>query len=239
MKKPFIGLCPSHNLETNDLAMRYTYLDAVAHGGGIPLVLPLKASREDLAAIVEKMDGIILIGGPDIHPFRFHEETHAACGEASLIRDELELTLLSVAMEQKKPILGVCRGVQLINVGLGGTLYQDLKSQWKEEFPIAHDQPFEGTVTSHTVEVLPDTLLSNIIKKQKIEVNSFHHQAIKDLAPGLKVCGYAPNHLIEAVELPDYPFLLGVQWHPEYLFPVNEDASKIFTAFVDVCRKAE
>lgn len=237
MKKPFIGLTPSHDLTTDHLAMNHTYLNAIAHAGAIPLVLPLKASKEDLAAITEQMDGILFIGGPDIHPFRYQEQTHIQCGAASLVRDELELALLSIAMEQKKPILGICRGIQLLNVGLGGTLYQDLKTQWKEEFPIAHQQPFKGSVTSHYVDVVPDTLLSSIVKEPKIQVNSFHHQAVKDLAPGLRVSAYAPNQLIEAIELPDYPFFLGVQWHPEILFGNNEAAKKLFVAFVDACRK--
>lgn len=237
MSKPFIGLTPSHDLKSDDLAMRHTYLDAIAHAGGIPVVLPLKATREDLSAIAEELDGIVFIGGPDIHPSRFGEETHANCGNASLIRDALELNLLSITMEQKKPILGICRGIQLLNVALGGTLYQDLPAQWKEDFPIAHEQPFHGSVTCHSIDVVPDTLLSAIVGEEKIQVNSFHHQAVKDVAPALKVCGYAPNHLIEAVELPDYPFFLGVQWHPEYLFSVNAAAEKLFAAFIDACRK--
>lgn len=236
-KKPFIGLTPSHTLSTDDLAMRYTYLDAIAYAGGIPMVLPLKASREDLKAIVEKMDGILFVGGPDIHPFRFGEETQRYCGEVSLVRDELELTLLSVAMELEKPILGICRGIQLLNVGLGGTLYQDLPSQWKEEFPISHSQACKGELPSHHIEVVPNTLLSSIVSAPQIEVNSFHHQAVKDLAPKLRASGYAPNRLIEAIEFPEYPnFFLGVQWHPEYLFAHNEAAGKLFTAFVDACR---
>ena len=237
MEKPLIGLTPSHDLKNNDLNMRPTYMRAVSHAGGIPVILPLEASTEDLRQLSACLDGFLFTGGPDIHPFHFGEETLAACGDVSPARDQMELELLSLAMETKKPILGICRGVQLINIGLGGDIYQDLTSQFKEDFPVAHRQPFHYTTPSHKVTVMEHTKLKAIVKESEIPVNSMHHQAIRNVAPGLIVSAYAANHLAEAVEMPDYPYLLGVQWHPEYLWETFKSAAALFDSFVDACRQ--
>ena len=237
MKKPVIGVTPSHEPDSSEINVRFSYLDAVAAGGGIPLVFPLKLEQEDILRLASLCDGFLFTGGPDVHPFRFGEDTHEKCGNVSLYRDSLELALLKIAMEQKKPILGICRGIQLINVGLGGGLYQDLPSQYHPDFPIAHHQPFHYTTFSHQVDIVPGTRLSQLADgASSIPVNSMHHQAIKDVAPGLEVCAYAPDHMIESVYAPDYPFLLGVQWHPEHLAPIHPDAAKLFSAFVEACR---
>lgn len=235
-KKPLIGLTPSHNLEKDGLAMPPNYCRAITHAGGIPVILPLEVSHEDLVQLVEELDGFLFTGGPDIYPDYFHEQTHIACGPASLKRDKMELDLLPLVMEAKKPVLGICRGIQLLNVALGGTIYQDIPSQFKEEFPIAHQQPFAGGVTSHSVQLVEGTRLREIACADTIRVNSFHHQAVKDLAPGLRVDGRAPSGLIEAVDLPGYPYFVGVQWHPEYLWTDNEAAARLFESFVNACR---
>lgn len=235
IKKPFIGLTPSHDTTTDDLTMRPTYQRAIIMSGGIPIILPLEASEADLQTLANTLDGFLFTGGPDVHPFYFGEQTQAHCGNISKLRDTMELSLLRLAMKAKKPILGICRGIQVINIGLGGNIYQDLPSQWKEEFPVAHKQPFQYTIPSHTIDVVADTLLADITGCKSLQVNSMHHQAVKDPAPGLRICGYAPNHLIEALDMPDYPFLLGVQWHPEYLFPTDHAAAQIFQAFIAAC----
>ena len=142
MKKPLIGVTPSLDQETKDSTCRPTYLAAIRHAGGIPVILPLKAETEDLKQLVETLDGFLFTGGPDIHPFYFGEETHEKCGNVSPERDQMELSLLPLVMAAKKPVLGICRGIQLLNVGLGGTLYQDIPSQVTREFPIAHFTTF-------------------------------------------------------------------------------------------------
>lgn len=235
MKKPIIGLTPSHNTENDDISMRPTYLRALTAAGAIPMVLPLESSKEDLEQLLESLDGILFVGGPDVHPFLFGEETLAACGSVSVPRDTMELSLLSLAMERRKPILGICRGIQLINIGLGGTIYQDLPSQWKESAPIAHQQLPPYRVPAHRIDIVKGSLLEQLAGAQRIQVNSMHHQAVKDLAPGLKVCGYGPNGLIEALEKPDYPYLLAVQWHPEHLWEQAPAARNIFQSFVKAC----
>ena len=148
----------------------------------------------------------------------------------------METALLPRIMELKKPVLGICRGLQTINVVLGGTLYQDIPSQAAQAVPIAHRQPFHYVSPAHRVHVLPDTRLMEICQAPVIRVNSMHHQAVKDLAPGLIVSGKDENGLIEAAELPDYPYLVAVQWHPEYLWQQDPAAAALFRSFADACR---
>ena len=235
MKKPLIGVTPSLDQETKDSTRRPTYLAAIRHAGGIPMILPLKAETEDLKQLVETLDGFLFTGGPDIHPFYFGEETHEKCGNVSPERDQMELSFLPLVMAAKKPVLGICRGIQLLNVGLGGTLYQDIPSQVTREFPIAHKQPFHYVSFSHRVAITPGTRLHTICQADSIGVNSSHHQAIKALANGLVATGKTSDGLIEAVEMPDYPFFVGVQWHPEYLWPEDAAAERLFTFFVTAC----
>lgn len=237
MKKKLIGLTPSHNTTNDDISMRPTYLRAIAAAGAIPVVLPLEADEEELRQLVDCLDGFLFAGGPDVHPFLFGEQTQAFCGEVSPARDHMELTLLPLVMAAGKPILGICRGIQVINISLGGTIYQDIPSQWNKDsdFPIAHSQVFSYTLPAHRVDVTAGTRLAHIAQDTVLQVNSMHHQAVKDVAPGLIVCGHGPDGLIEAVEKPDYPYLLGVQWHPEYLREKDAAAMRIFQSFVDAC----
>ena len=236
MKKPVIGVTPSHEPDSSEINVRFSYLDAVAAGGGIPLVFPLKLEQEDILRLASLCDCFLFTGGPDVHPFRFGEDTHEKCGNVSLYRDSLELALLKIAMEQKKPILGICRGIQLINVGLGGDLYQDLPSQYHPDFPIAHHQPFHYTTFSHQVDIVPGTRLSQLADgASSIPVNSMHHQAIRRVAPSLKVSAYSRDHLVEAVELPDYPYLLAVQWHPEFLWQQEKTSRLLFSSLAQAC----
>lgn len=235
-KKPVILLTPYFNTERDEPYMRPAFLKAVRHAGGIPVILPLDLTESDLAQLLEGADAVLFTGGPDVHPFFFGEETQAHCGNVCLRRDELELALLRLAMEAKKPILGVCRGVQILNIGLGGDIYQDIPSQFKEEFPIAHTQPFAYNIPSHTVSVTPGTLLARIAQNSVIKVNSMHHQAVRRVAPGLTASGHAPGGLVECVEKPDYPFFIGVQWHPEYLWEQDKAAERLFGMFVEAAR---
>ncbi len=234
-RKPIIGLTPSHDLEHDDISMRPTYLEAISAAGGIPVVLPLEASTEDLRQLADTLDGFVFTGGPDPHPFLFGEETHAQCGQVSLKRDSLETRLLPLVMETRKPILGICRGIQIINVALGGTIYQDIPSQFGQgegPFPLAHKQPFPYAQPSHTVYVAAGTRLAQIFGTNTLQVNSMHHQALKDMAPGLMACGFASDGLIEAAEMPGYPFLTAVQWHPEYLWKKDPAMANLFAEFI-------
>ena len=238
MKRPVIGITASHDTEHDKLFINSVYLRAIRNAGGIPMIFPMEVTEDDLRDLVTLTDGVLFTGGDDIHPFLYGDETDAKCGNVSQPRDSMEMALVPLVMEFGKPIFGICRGIQILNTAMGGTLYQDIPSQFKSELSIAHRQPFAYKVPSHTVDITPGTLLSRILGEEhaSIAVNSMHHQAIKDVAPGLEVCGYAPDKMIEAVYAPDYPFLLGVQWHPEHLTTSQPDAAKLFAAFVDACR---
>ena len=236
MKKPIIGLTPSHDTNTNDLLIYHTYMRVISACGGIPVILPLEASEADLKQLVSQFDGFLFTGGPDVHPFLFGEETHPKCGNVSSLRDSMEMDLIPLVMEQEKPVLGICRGIQILNIALGGTIYQDLDSQFTCDIPVAHNQPFDHKSPSHTVEVLPNTLLAEITGESSLMVNSMHHQAVRDIAPCLEISGYAAGHLVEALEYPGYPFFLAVQWHPEHLWNRQPEEKKLFTAFIEACR---
>lgn len=236
-QKPLIALTPYYNIEREEPYMRPAYLKAIEAAGAIPVILPPGSEKNDLAVLAEAFDGFLFTGGPDIHPFYFGEETHPRCGNVSPLRDTMELSLVSLVLKRKKPILGICRGVQLLNVALGGNIYQDIPGQFPAERPIAHQQPFAYDIPSHTVNIVPGTLLAKVSgHNSALKVNSMHHQAVREPAPGLSVSGYASDRLIEAIEKPDYPFFLGVQWHPEYLRRQDPAAAGIFNEFVAACR---
>lgn len=235
-KKPLIALTPYFNIDKDEPYMRPAYLKAIRAAGGIPVILPLDLKEGDLSQLAAAFDGFLFTGGPDVHPFLFGEETQAHCGNVCPRRDEMEFILLRLAMEAAKPILGICRGVQVLNIALGGDIYQDIPSQFHEEFPIAHTQPFYYDIPSHTVKVVPNTRLADIAQCDSLKVNSMHHQAVRRVAPGLIASGYAPGGLVECIEKPDYPYFIGVQWHPEYLWENDGAAARLFTSFVAACQ---
>lgn len=237
MRKPLIGLTPAHDMESGDVKARPTYMRALKAAGAIPVVMPLDASEEDLKQLSQDLDGFLFTGGPDVHPFLFGEETQAHCGNVSPARDQMEISLLPMIMELQKPILGICRGIQVLNIALGGNIWQDIPSQVTRDFPLAHSQPFSYDMPCHTVALTEGSLLARISESSSIEVNSMHHQAVKDLAPGLIASAYSTDYLIEALEMPDYPFFIGVQWHPEYLWEKNKEAFRLFQTFVKACKE--
>jgi putative glutamine amidotransferase len=238
MRKPLIGLTPAHDPENGYIRVRPAYMRALKAAGAIPVVMPLEASEEDLKQLSQELDGFLFTGGPDVHPFLFGEETQVNCGDVSAARDQTEMALLPMVMELKKPVLGICRGIQVLNITLGGNIWQDIPSQVTREFPLAHSQPFHYDMPCHKVALSKDTLLARISGHTSIKVNSMHHQAVKEPAPGLIASARSADHLIEALEMPGYPFFIGVQWHPEYLWEKNEEAFRLFQAFVKACEES-
>lgn len=233
MKQPIIGVTPHYDSDNNRICIATNYLNSVKNAGGAPILLPLETDKTSLLRISEICDGFLFTGGPDITPFRFGEETIQQCGEVLPKRDEMEELLFNIAMKSGKPIFGICRGIQVLNVFLGGTLYQDVAAQFPSPLKLAHSQKSARNVLSHSVAINRDTLLHDILQKDYIQVNSFHHQAVKDVAPSLKVAGTSPDSIVEAVYLPGHKFFLAVQWHPEHLIYDKEDALLLFKAFVN------
>jgi putative glutamine amidotransferase len=215
-------------------SINQTYIDAVVRAGGIPLCIT-RPEKEDVAALLSSVDGILLIGGHDIDPAHYGEERKEYTCNIDADRDRLELMLVHVAKERRLPILGICRGMQVMNVAGGGSLYQDVYSEMPHA--IVHDyhndtqsKPLARNTIAHDIMIVEGTLLSEIARSPLIAVNSLHHQGIKTLGKGLSPSGRASDGLIEAIEIVDHPFGLGIEWHPEELGDAT--SQKIFAAFV-------
>ncbi|MBQ1466604.1 MAG: gamma-glutamyl-gamma-aminobutyrate hydrolase family protein [Eubacteriaceae bacterium] len=235
MKRPMIGLSANTSDDGLRIDIRKNYPESIMLAGGIPVILPHPCSGDDARLLAEELDGILFTGGGDADPVLYGEEKLPQCHEPDHDRDSFELELFRAARELGRPILGICRGCQLINVAMGGTLVQDIPSQRPDAVP--HYQSQDGTNTFHSVNITESSLLHGIIGKDLIEVNSFHHQAVRDPAPGLAVSAFASDGIIEAVEGTEGSFLLGVQWHPEYMSRIREDMLGIFKAFIKEAQK--
>jgi putative glutamine amidotransferase len=197
--------------------------------------------KDQLRAVFQKLDGLLLSGGVDIHPTCYGEAIHDQCGRIDADRDEVELTLTGWALEDGKPLLGVCRGIQVLNVALGGSLYQDIKTQLPGALDHAWDPEYPRQHLAHTITVTPASRLAQILAARSLSVNSLHHQAIKGLAPSLIATARASDGIIEAVEVSSHsaeghPFALGVQWHPEDLAPNGARQQALFDSLIEACR---
>ena len=228
--KPMIGLVPLVDQENHYLRMVPDYFEGILTAGGIPVMLPLLYEKEDLEQAARIYDGFLFTGGPDLDPAMFQEKSIGDLVQICEERDRMEPELLKMVMKYQKPVLGICRGIQTINVVLGGSLYQDIPTQY--ETKICHRQKEAHEIPTHELLLVEGTPLQLLTEKKILNVNSFHHQAVKQLAPGLKAMAYSRDGILEALYKPDYPFLWGVQWHPEYLFPQDPFHQIIFREFV-------
>ncbi len=241
MIKPIIGI-PCATLLDKDwcppiLGHRQSYIDAIVQAGGVPLLLPLVAQEDVLRMFYEGIDGLLLAGGGDVEPHHYGEVPHPRLGTLEPLRDVVELPLTRWAAADGKPILAICRGIQVLNVALGGTLYQDIPAQINTD--ICHERSYElqdWTYMAHPVYLEPDSRLAALLGTSELLTNSLHHQAIKDLAPDLRVVGRAPDGVIEAVESINGQFMLGVQCHPEAVQATFDPRwSAMFASFVAHC----
>jgi putative glutamine amidotransferase len=239
--RPIIGIAaqsqnPPPGEQTECWAVEQTYVRALTDAGAIPWLIPGVQGDEDvLRQIYQRLDGVFLKGGADVDPALYNEARHASCGRADPARDWVEVRLAEWSARDRKPLFGVCRGVQLMNVALGGTLYQHLPEQFNT--PIGHESSSDGASSArdtagHEVRTLPDTRLRRILGDQPVGVNSMHHQAIKELAASLTATAFAPDGLIEGVEGKQGGFLVGVQWHPEELCAGRAEMNRLFEDFV-------
>ena len=209
---PIIGL--TGNFRDGDCTLAEGYYQSVLKAGGTPFILPPFEETDALIQALESIDGLLLTGGADINPLYLNEEPIKELHGINPRRDYQELMLTKLAADRQIPILGICRGIQTLMAALGGTLYQDIHSQM-EGTRIKHDQDLDRSYASHTVTIEKDTLLHRLFQTDTLAVNSFHHQAVKGVAPGFQVCAYSSDGVIEAVESTAYKSVLGVQWHPE------------------------
>lgn len=231
--KPVIGVLPLWDVDRTSLWMLTNYLDALRAAGGTPIVLTFDLEEQEVARLVGLCDGLLFTGGQDVHPSVYGEEDRTGRLIPCSKRDRLEVQVLQTALAAHKPIFGICRGIQLINAALGGTLYQDLPTEHPS--PILHRQGKPYDAPSHTVSLSGP--LAELLHKETLPVNTLHHQAVKTLAPGLEPTAYAPDGLVEAFYKPDYRFLWAVQWHPEYLFQKDPDSLALFCHFIHQCHR--
>ncbi len=236
-KKPLIGITSTQ--EKGDNPPNYQigkhYVKGVAKAGGIPVILPLLQEENEIKEMAKNLDGLLISGGVDMDPMIFAEEPHPKLGRVDPERDYFEKTILESFMEQGKAVFGICRGCQIINLVLGGTIYQDITAQIDKDL-IKHSQNAPRWHATHSIEIEKGTLLEKIFSGNSAKVNSYHHQAVKEPAPGFIVSARAKDGVIEAIESKDNQFLVGVQWHPEHLWEKDEKTFKLFQMFVNQAR---
>lgn len=212
------------------------YPAALAACGALPLVIPLHLSEDVLRGIFDRLDGLCLAGGADIDPAEYGEPRRRDLGAVDAPRDHTELLLARWALERNLPVLGICRGLQLLNVAAGGTLYQHIPALIPGALQHDHRlQERSWETPSHAVHIEPCSRVAAIVGANDILANSFHHQAVRDVAPGFEVAGRAEDGIVEAIENRAKPFAVGVQWHPEGMFRTDAHARRIFEAFVAAC----
>jgi len=236
--RPLIGI-PCHAIiraETGRpiYANNRAYVHAVEHAGGVPALMPLLNDLKIFEALLERLDGLLLPGGIDVHPQRYGEAVHQLTEEADLQLDEFEMNLASWALQEDIPVLGVCRGMQLINIVLGGSLYQDISAQYPNSIQHSH-RNLPRTHLSHRIMVEPGSRMEKILGRQEVWVNSLHHQAIKTPGKGVWISGQADDGVAELIEVPGYRFVMAAQSHPEEIYTIEPAFARLFSAFVQAC----
>ncbi len=208
--KPFIGITTAARNEKGEFFLAGQYVDSVRRAGGIPILLP--PGEKEIMALIHCLDGVLLSGGGDIDPDRYNGKQHEQIYKVDHERDQTELDIANEILKQKIPMLAVCRGIQIINILLGGTLHAHIPDEYGEK--VIHRLP-PVVPTKHSVSVDTDSRLYSILQTSELEIISWHHQAINQLADGLKVVARSPDNVIEAIEMESNKWLVGVQWHPE------------------------
>ena len=233
--RPVIGICPLFDEKKDSYWMLPGYMQMLEAQGAIPLMMPLTAEPEALDYFLDSCDGFILTGGHDVAPAVYGQAQTDLCGLTIPERDEMDVYVLRGAIARDKAVLGICRGNQLMNAALGGTLYQDVESQ--RDYPISHrmQPPYDGV--AHEVALVPGTPMAALLERGTIGVNSCHHQAIRDLSPSLKIQAASADGIAEAVYMPGKRFVWGVQWHPEFAWKVSQPNQRIVAAFVSAAGK--
>ncbi|MDR1097311.1 MAG: gamma-glutamyl-gamma-aminobutyrate hydrolase family protein [Tannerella sp.] len=232
-RRPVIGISDASR-DGKNAAVPRSYIDAVLQAGGIPVVIPLMSDEKKVLELLYTVDGIVFAGGGDFDPAYYHERSiPQMMGTVNAPRDEFEMKLVHLAAERSIPVLGICRGLQLINIAFGGSLYQDLPAQYAGS-TIRHRQKQPNEEASHAVYVEDNTVFADIVKERMLMVNSSHHQAIKKVARGFRVAGKSPDEIVEVIEkVDDENWILGVQFHPEARVTRDHAMLLIFQRFID------
>ena len=232
--KPIIGIMPLWDDEKESFWMLPGYMDGVKAAGGLPIMLPMTDDADEIEQLSEMCDGFLFTGGQDVSPSIYGEEPLDGLVGTCRARDNMELKVLETAIAKDIPVLGICRGIQFINAALGGSLYQDLPSQYDSQTEHHMEAPYDREV--HKVDIIKDSPLHELLKKDVLGVNSYHHQAVRNLAPDLIEMARSEDGLTEAVYRPQSRYLWAFQWHPELSYRVDENSMKIFDSFITACK---
>ena len=230
MKKPLIGVSTLYDSERVSYWMLPGYMKGIEECGGIPVMLPLTSDMDIIYRLAREFDGFLFTGGQDVNPKLYGEPMSPKCGEICCVRDETELALLNEIIALDKPLLGICRGIQFLNAALGGTLYQDLPTEHPSEIVHCMKPPYDRAV--HNVHVERFSPLYTLLGVSDLPVNSYHHQAVKELSTKLAAMAYSEDDLVEAVYMPDKKFIWAVQWHPEFSYASDLFSMRIFEKFI-------
>ncbi|MDO4556717.1 MAG: gamma-glutamyl-gamma-aminobutyrate hydrolase family protein [Lachnospiraceae bacterium] len=228
--KKLIGIIPLYDEKKESYWMLPGYMKMLEAEKAVPIMLPLTTDTEELDYFLKICGGFLLTGGHDVSPEVYHAKKESWCGECCEMRDKMESYILQKAVEIDTPVLGICRGVQFMNAFYGGTLYQDLNQEYESKIDHHMKPPYNKV--AHQVTIEKETPLFKIVGKERIGVNSYHHQAIKDLSVKFEKMAMSEDGLVESIYMPDKKFVIGVQWHPEFSYTVDEDSRKLIKAFV-------
>ncbi|PTM59321.1 gamma-glutamyl-gamma-aminobutyrate hydrolase family protein [Desmospora activa] len=232
--RPLVGMTMSYRLE-GMWSLSRDNSEAIWMAGGLPVALPYRDDEENIKAYAQRLDGLVLTGGNDIDPHLFGEEPILGLGEVEPERDRVEIALVREIVDQGKPILAICRGCQILAIALGGDMYQDLGSQ--REGILQHSQRAPRSHPSHSIRIRTGSRLYRLAGGETVRVNSFHHQAVRQVPDGCAVVATAPDGVVEAFEWEGDNFIVGVQWHPENMMPEDPFAFKLFSSFIAACVK--
>jgi len=235
--QPLIGISCSYDEDLGRFYLPGGYIESVIKAGGVPVILPGAGSIKTVSPYFAVIKGLILAGGGDVDPTHFNEEPLPGLGEITPERDRFEMMLVKNALRVNLPILGICRGIQVLNVACGGTLVQHIPLGIKR--PLKHSQSAPRWYPTHKVLIEKSSSLGEIFKKNSIRVNSFHHQAVRDPGPGLSISAVSNDGIIEGIEHPGHRFVIGVQWHPECMVEKDKYSRLLFKAFVEAARKTD
>lgn len=249
MSKPLIGIICGPHYENGALyyGLLPGYLRSIAAAGGLPVMIAPNHDEETLRAMFDRMDAVLMAGGADVDPKYYGMDGHPTIYGVDPLRDTAELAVIRWAAKEDKPLLGICRGVQMMNVALGGTLYRDIPSEYPDFTGVNHSNRGKGAwhLIAHKVDVLHNSRLAEAmgLSGGLVEVNSLHHQAVREVAPSLKISAVSEDGIVEGIELPDARFFVGVQWHPEEItgsqLSSREAMEHLFATFVRAAQRKE
>lgn len=235
VRKPLILVTAAYDYEKNISSIKNAYCEALIEAGAAPVLLPVSLNNDLLDVYIDECDGLMVTGGPDVDAAYYGENNMLYNGEISPHRDYMELELIKRAVLNNKPVLGICRGMQVINVAMGGTLYQDIHEQIKVKELIKHSQNAPRWYTTHQIVIEKYSFMWEVFNAERVSVNSYHHQAAKDIAPDFKITASSEDGIVEAIEYSKSCFIVGVQWHPEDLWQKNPSHHQLFKKFINIC----